>query len=158
MPTDSFGTRREFLAGAVSSAFPPLQGSPPIRTRMFWTWDHSTEWVLHRAGAQTMGASNSYGRTPELFIEDYTRLLRWCGDHHVDAVVVWGLLRDTHGGVEAARRLCDVAVKHGVRLLCGVGLNAYGGVYYEGDSPYSLEGRLQKNPELYGLDEGGKKM
>ena len=25
---------------------------PPIRTRLFWTWDHSTEWALNRSGAQ----------------------------------------------------------------------------------------------------------
>ena len=48
-------------------------------------------------------------------------------------------LRDCHGGLESAKRLCDVATKQNVRLLCGVGLNAYGGVYYEGNSPYSLE-------------------
>ncbi|MDO8589401.1 MAG: hypothetical protein Q7T82_20450 [Armatimonadota bacterium] len=125
---------------------------------MFWTWDHSTEWALNRAGAQTLGASNYYGRRPETFIEDYTRLLQWCGKHHIDAVVVWGLLRDIHGGVESAKRLCDVAAKNGVRLLCGVGLNAYGGVYYEGNSPYSLEKHLEAHPELYGFDQAGNKM
>jgi hypothetical protein len=72
--------------------------------------------------------------------------------------VVWGLLRDSHGGVDAAKRLCDVANKKGVRLLCGVGLNAYGGVYYEGSSPHSLERHLESNPELYAYDSDGKKM
>ena len=125
---------------------------------MFWTWDHSTEWVLNRPGAQTMGALNPYTRHPETFVEDYTRLLRWCGRHGVDAVVVWGLLRDSHGGIEAARRLCDVARQQGVRLLCGVGLNAYGGVFYEGDSPYSLERHLERHPELCAVDEAGNKV
>ena len=49
-------------------------------------------------------------------MQDYTALLRWCGRHHIDAVVVWGLLRDSHGGLEAAKRLCDVAAKENVRL------------------------------------------
>ena len=135
-----------------------MKAEPPIRTRMFWTWDHSTEWALNRPGAQTMGASNHYGRSAEAFVQDYTNLLTWCGRHGVDAVVVWGLLRDCHGGVESVKRLCEVAARAGVRLLCGVGLNAYGGVYYEGGSPYGLENHLAKHPELYAVDASGNRM
>ncbi|MBN1342846.1 MAG: hypothetical protein JXQ73_09220 [Phycisphaerae bacterium] len=131
-------------------------GEAPIRTRVFWTWDHSTEWALNRLGAHTHGSCNEYGRTRGTFIEDYTTLLRWCGRHNIDAVVVWGLLRDCHGGLESAKRLCDVAAKENVRLLCGVGLNAYGGVYYEGDSPHNLERHLQAHPELLSVDADGK--
>ena len=131
---------------------------PTITARLFWTWDHSTEWVLNRPGAQTLGASNVYTRHPEVFVEDYTKLLTWCGRHGIDAVVVWGLLRDTHEGVESAKRLCDVAAQQGVRLLCGVGLNAYGGVYYEGSSRYALEQHLRAHPELMGVDANGTPM
>ncbi|MCX6985476.1 MAG: hypothetical protein NT118_12125 [Lentisphaerae bacterium] len=130
----------------------------PIKTRMFWTWDHSTEWALNRPGAHTYGSCNEYGRTTEAFVEDYSALLRWCGRHNIDAVVVWGLLRDCHGGLESAKRLCDVAAKENVRLLCGTGLNAYGGVYYEGNSPYSLERHLQAHPELHAVDANGDKL
>jgi hypothetical protein len=125
---------------------------------MLWTWDHSTEWTLNLPGAHTMGAANEYSRSTEAFLEDYTRLLEWCGRHHVDAVVVWGLLRDAHGGLEAAKKLANVALKNRVRLLCGVGLNAYGGVCYEGDSPQSLEQHLTSHPELVALDAAGNKM
>lgn len=135
-------------AGAASAA-------APIKTRMFWTWDHSTEWALNRLGAHSHGSCNEYGRTTQTFVDDYTALLRWCGQHHVDAVVVWGLLRDSHGGLESAKRLCEVAAKENVRLLCGVGLNAYGGVYYEGDSPHNLERHLQTHPDLYAVDSRG---
>jgi hypothetical protein len=160
-------TRREMLgvsaasilstARADSWELAPRQDSP-VKTRIFWTWDHSTEWALNKPGAQTLGASNYYARQTDTFIQDYSALLEWCGRHHVDAVVVWGLLRDSHGGLDSAKKLCDVAQKHGVRLLCGVGLNAYGGVYYEGDSRYSLERHLTKHPELYGVDPGGNRM
>ncbi|MHB8972960.1 MAG: hypothetical protein ACYC3X_01345 [Pirellulaceae bacterium] len=157
------------LAGAAGAVSPPIPASAAqlpntspmqatIGTRLFWTWDHSTEWVLNAAGAQTYGASNLYGRTTEMFIADYARLLRWCGRHAVDAVVVWGLLRDSHGGIDAAKRLCDVAHAEGVRLLAGVGLNAYGGVYYEGNSPYCLRNHLTDHPELYGLNPAGERM
>lgn len=170
-------TRREMLQASVAAALgpagmaqvtasgnpPALSGEipkapPPIKKRMFWTWDHSTEWALNRPGAQTMGASNFYGRSAEVFVQDYTRLIEWCGRHGVDAVVIWGLLRDPHGGLETARGLCDVAAKQGVRILCGVGLNSYGGVYYEGNSPYSLEMHLKAHPDLYALDASGNKM
>ena len=128
----------------------------PIKTRMFWTWDHSTEWALNRLGAHSHGSCNEYGRSTQSFLDDYTALLKWCGRNQIDAVVVWGLLRDAHGGLDAAKRLCDVAAKENVRLLCGVGLNAYGGVYYEGDSPYNLERHLQTHPELYAVDAEGR--
>lgn len=147
-----------WYASAFASPVKAVQGDSPIKTRIFWTWDHSTEWVPHRPGAQTIGASNPYGRTEEVFVQDYTLLLEWCGRHGIDAVVVWGLLRDSHGGVEAAKRLCDVALKNGVRLLCGVGLNAYGGVYYEGSSRYSLGQHLKSHPDLYARDLSGKEM
>ena len=104
----------------VNAAGPPsvqaATGESPIQTRMFWTWDHSTEWALNRPGAHTHGSCNEYGRSTDSFVQDYTALLRWCGRHHIDAVVVWGLLRDSHGGLEAAKRLCDVAAKENVRL------------------------------------------
>jgi hypothetical protein len=159
-------TRRKMLevsaTTVLGTAAAPWIGvprqDPPIKTRIFWTWDHSTEWALNRPGSQTFGASNHSGRSTDSFIQDYSELLAWCGRHHVDAVVVWGLLRDSHGGMASAKKLCDVAQKHGVRLLCGVGLNAYGGVYYEGDSRYSLERHLIQHPELYGTDPGGGRM
>ncbi len=136
----------------------PARGKPAVTTRMFWTWDATTQWALNLSGAQTIGAANKYTRTAGAFLEDYTKMFRWCGRQGIDAVVVWGLLRDTHGGLETAKRLCEVASDHGVRLLCGVGLNAYGGVYYEGNSPYSLEQHLAARPELVALDESGRPM
>ncbi len=127
----------------------------PISLRVFWTWDHSTQWTLNAPGGHDFGASNEYGRSPESFLRDYELLFKWAGEHGIDAVVVWGLLRDLHGGIESAKRLCDYAHENGVKLLAGAGLNAYGGVYYEGDSPYSLEQRLRMHPELLALDEAG---
>lgn len=142
---------------APAAANAAVKTSPaPIGTRMFWTWDHSTEWALNRPGAHTHGSCNEYGRSTDSFVRDYTALLQWCGRHGIDAVVVWGLLRDCHGGLESAKKLCDVAARENVRLLCGVGLNAYGGVYYEGDSPHNLERHLERHPELSAVDADGR--
>lgn len=140
----------------ATAASADLTDAFPIRTRMFWTWDHSTEWALNRPGAHTHGSCNEYGRSTDSFVRDFTALLTWCGRNAIDAVVVWGLLRDCHGGLESAKRLCDVAARENVRLLCGVGLNAYGGVYYEGDSPHNLERHLERHPELSAIDVEGR--
>jgi hypothetical protein len=150
-------------APAPGDRTPPEEGSDPmaatVTSRFLWTWDHCTTWALNRAGGHDMGASNEYGRTPETFIADYTCLLRWAAERGIDGVVVWGLLRDAHGGADAVHKLCDVARACGVKLLAGIGLNAYGGVYYEGASPWSLENHLIAHPDLYGLRApGGGKM
>ena len=107
----------EQALGANASRPQRPGGELPIQTRMFWTWDHSTEWALNRPGAHTHGSCNEYGRSTESFVQDYTALLRWCGHHDIDAVVVWGLLRDCHGGLESAKRLCDVAARYRSRSI-----------------------------------------
>ena len=82
-----------FSSAAAAPSAKSATGQPPIKTRMFWTWDHSTEWALNRPGAHSVGSCNEYGRTKEAFVEDYSALLRWCGRHNIDAVVVWDLDR-----------------------------------------------------------------
>jgi hypothetical protein len=149
---------RSMASGSLHPPHAEASEEPPIKTRMFWTWDHSTEWALNLPGAHTMGAANENSRSTEAFLADYTNLLQWCSHHGVDAVVVWGLLRDSHGGMDTAKKLAGIASNQGVRLLCGVGLNAYGGVYYEGPSPYSLEQHLMSHPELVAIDQAGNKM
>lgn len=130
--------------------------SAPINLRLLWTWDHCIQWTAARAGVHDWGASNEFSGTADDFVRECSLMLRWCGTHGIDGVVVWGLLRDQHGGVDAARRLCDVADEAGVKLLAGIGLNAYGGVYYEGDSQWSLNNHLQAHPELLAINEAGE--
>jgi hypothetical protein len=73
-------------------------------------------------------------------------------------LIIWGALRDAHGGAKALRKLVEYGRANGVRVAPGVGVNCYGGVYYEGDHEYSLVRLLQKYPELAALDENGKPM
>lgn len=127
-----------------------------IDLRLLWTWDHCTQWSAARAAMHDWGASNEYGGTAEDFLREYSLLVRWCGAHGIEGVVIWGLLRDGHGGVETVARLCDVAHEAGVKVLCGVGLNGYGGVYYEGSSPYCLPNHLAAHPELHAFTAEGE--
>ena len=149
-----YGVREVFAELAVRSredfVVPPLDLSeaPGLPYRLLWTWDHSTNWFLDQIGQQDIGALNYYLKPKTGFLDDYKRLVDFMSANRISAVTIYGFLRDNHGGVEAAKELCSYAAQRGVRIMPGVGINAYGGIYWEGDSPYNLTNWLRKNPRL----------
>lgn len=165
--------RREFLAGtlaaggtaalggckttAVSSSpdLPPIENRGKIPYRVFWTWDHSTNWTMNVPGEQNCGVQNEYTKKPGMFEIDYKRAVDWCAEHGMHGVGIVGMLRDRHGGVDAARRLCGYAREKGVRIYLIAGLFSYGGIYYEGNSPWSLNEAFKKHPEWIGRKKDG---
>jgi hypothetical protein len=130
--------------------------NPALPSSYFWTWDHSTNWVLDDPGLQNFGCANKYLKRPETFIEDYRRLTDLAAGLGVKGILIWGFLRDSHGGVEYAKRVADYAASKGVAIMPGVGTTWYGGIYYEGDHPYNLETFLRKNPDARMVDENGE--
>lgn len=122
--------------------------SPSLPYRLLWTWDHSTNWYLEQVGIQEVGALNYFSKPSGGFLEDYRRLVDFMSLNRISGVNIYGFLRDNHGGIEAAKELCRYAAERGVRILPGVGINAYGGIYWEGDHRYNLTTWLQKHPEL----------
>lgn len=126
--------------------------------RTFYTWDHSTNWDLSQPGIRLRGCHELYEKPSRAFVEDYTRLMDYMSRLGLNHLIIWGALRDTHGGAEALRELVEYGKANGVRVAPGVGVNCYGGVYYEGDHEYSLANLLQKHPELAALDEDGQPM
>lgn len=126
-----------------------------IPYKFFWSWDHSTNWCLHMLGAQNCGVANAYAKPCESFFNDYKRVVDFCAEHNIQAIGIAGLLRDKHGGVEEARRLCDYARSRGVRIYLIAGLYAYGGIYYEGEHKYSMNRFFKENPETVGIDSKG---
>lgn len=161
--------RRSFLSGslaaggtvalgACAATRPELPPSPPsgkIPHRIFWSWDHSTNWSMNVPGEQNSGVGNAYTKKPGMFEIDYRRAVDWCSEHGMDGIGIVGLLRDRHGGVDAARRLCAYAREKNVRIYLIAGLFAYGGIYYEGDSPWSLNNQLGLHPDWIGKDKDG---
>jgi hypothetical protein len=125
-----------------------LRHSPALPYRLLWTWDHSTNWYLEQVGLQEIGAMNYYAKPEDGFLEDYRRLVDFMSLHRIGGVTIYGFLRDNHGGVEAAQELCRYANERGVRILPGVGINAYGGIYWEGNHRYNLSTWLNQHPEL----------
>ena len=132
-----------------------VEAAPGLPHRTFWTWDHSTNWDLEQIGHQEIGVFNPYGKPPDGFVTDYTRLVDFMSRNRIAAVVIYGFFRDSHGGVEAARELCRYANERGVRILPGIAINAYGGVYWEGEHPYNLATWLRRRPELAATMERG---
>ncbi len=134
------------------------QGAPQIAKtetkhlpyRVFWTWDHSTNWCLNTLGSQNCGVGNHYTKKADVFVRDYMRAVDWCAAHKMDAIGIVGLLRDSHGGMDSARKLCAYARDQGVRIYLIAGLFSYGGIYYEGDSPLSLDRFFANNPDCIG--------
>lgn len=120
---------------------------PALEHRTFWTWDHSSNWDLTQIGAQETGVFNPYGKPPAGFVRDYSAMVDFCSRHRIGAIVVYGFLRDSHGGIEAAAELCRYANERGVRIVPGIAIGAYGGVYWEGEHPANLATWLRREPE-----------
>ncbi len=133
----------------------PIAALPGLPYRTFWTWDHSTNWELSQIGQQEIGVFNPYGKPPGGFLADYRRLVDFCSRNRIAAIVIYGFLRDSHGGIEAAQELCRYANERGVRIVPGIAIGAYGGVYWEGDHPYNLATWLRKNPQFAATMEKG---
>ena len=125
-----------------------LEREPGLPYRTFWTWDHSTNWDLEQIGAQEIGVFQPYGKPPDGFLADYKAAVDFMSRHRIAAVTIYGFFRDSHGGVAAAQELCQYANERGVRIIPGVAISAYGGIYWDGDHPYNLATWLRKHPEL----------
>ena len=129
-----------------------------IPYRFFWSWDHSTNWLMNIPGEQVTGVCNGYAKEPPLFEEDYKRAIDWCAEHKMTGIGIVGMLRDRHGGIEAARRICSYAREKGTLVYMISGLFAYGGIYYEGDSKYSLNSFFEKNPDAIAKSASGENL
>jgi hypothetical protein len=122
--------------------------TPALPYRFLWTWDHSTNWYLEQCGLQEIGFANPYTKPVSGFLEDYCRLVDFMSLHRINGLTIYGFLRDSHGGIEAAQELCRYASERGVRIFPGVGINCYGGIYWEGEHRFNLTHWLQQNPHL----------
>ena len=133
----------------------PIEETPGLAYRTWWTWDHSTNWELSQVGLQEIGVFNPYGKPPSGFLADYKRLVDWCSRNRIAAVTIYGFLRDSHGGIAAAQELCRYANERGVRVMPGIAIGAYGGVYWEGEHEFNLATWLKRNPQYAATMEKG---
>ncbi|MFO7637262.1 MAG: hypothetical protein R6W96_08125, partial [Clostridia bacterium] len=115
------------------------------------SWDHSTGWAVEDPGLQTFGSYNSYLKTTESFIEEYRLLTDLAAGLGIKGIAPWGFLRDSHGGVEAAKKVASHAMDQGVYIMPGIGTTWYGGIYFEGNHPTNIDTFLKKNPSAKSL-------
>ncbi|PPE78073.1 hypothetical protein C3941_20570 [Kaistia algarum] len=141
--------------GGLAIADFPLRGAPGLAYRAWWTWDHSTNWELSQIGHQEIGVFNPYGKPPAGFLADYKRAVDFASRNRIAAIIIYGFLRDSHGGIAAAQELCRYANERGVRILPGIAVGAYGGVYWEGEHRYNLSTWLRGHPDIGSTLEKG---
>ena len=152
--------RRHFLSSlaagtTLGAAMPPISGSPnPSSVSMkilLWCWDARMTWDDEPEKISTkMAVSDKkfpYPKRSESYRIGFRRLIDYCAEIGVEGIIVWGFLREGHGGVPAAQDLCKYARDKGVRILPGVGLCSYGGYFFEGDHPMNLDTYLREHPE-----------
>lgn len=129
---------------------------PRMKYRWFWTWDHRMDWGGPGKVGDVMGGGGTYCKSPEAFLVDYKHCVDYMADHKFNGLIIWGFLRDTHGGVEASRELCRYASRRGIRILPGVGTSGYAGYFFEGDHRFNAGTWLAKHPELRSITQDGK--
>lgn len=145
--------------GRASFRKTDLIDNPALPYRIFWNWDHSTNWVRGVRGEQEDGCFNPYLKKADAYPHDFRRLLDYMGEHKLNGLILWGFLRDSHGGVAHSSQLVDHAVERGVRVLPGIGSSFYGGFYYEGNHRFNVNTWLADNPpSLRFLDQKAKRL
>lgn len=128
---------------------------------LLWCWDSRMTWddqpdaILTRMAAAEK--KFPYPKRPEAFQTGFRRLVDYCAECGIWGVIVWGFLRDAHGGVAAAADLCKYAADKGVAILPGVGLCSYGGYYFDGDHEFNLDTYLRNHPDRAStaVEDGG---
>ncbi len=187
MNRDPFSTapfsRRQFLtalgstalAGSLgcTSASAPLAGlastsepaSPPPMRIILWCWDARMTWDDQPDRISTrMAVSENlfpYLKSPEMYQQGFRRMVDYCARIGIEGIIIWGFLRDSHGGALAAADLCKYASDKGVAIIPGVGVCAYGGYYYEGNHPYNINTYLARHPERASVayqEKGGREV
>ncbi len=127
-----------------------------FKYRLWWTWDHRMNWGPIEPGWQTCGCGNPYLKRAETFLSDYKRAVDHAERFNINGIVIWGFLRDAHGGVAASQELCKYANDRGVRILPGVGTSHYGGIYYEGNHEFNATGYVEKFPDRRAVNAEGE--
>ncbi len=136
-----------------------LVDNPALTYRIFWNWDHSTNWVRGVPGEQEHGCVNPYMKQAKDYLNDYQRIVDFMGEHKLNGLILWGFLRDSHGGITTSKELVDYASVRGVNVLPGIGSSDYGGFYYDGDNRFNVPTWLAQNRiGLRFLGEDGKRL
>jgi hypothetical protein len=137
---------------------------PRMKYRWFWNWDVRTNWDLldhdnvyvptHQL--PKTDSVRAWFKRPEAFVNNMKLVIDYMSEHKLNGLILWGFLRDNHGGVPAALEVCRYANERGVKIIPGAGIDRhYGGFYHEGNHEFNLETRAEQNPRLRSIDKNG---
>jgi len=139
---------------------------PNPKYSVLWTWDYGVFWddSFYWQGRGSTGENQRRSH----FLKDYKRMVDFCSAHGINGIVIWGALRAHDNGVEQFRELVKYGKEKGVRILPGVGVFSYGGIFFDPresllfteqfpmNNPYSLATWLNGHPELAAVGADGK--
>jgi hypothetical protein len=132
-----------------------------LKYRWFRDWDHRTDWDLadsatHASSEETQySVPSKYPNSSEAYLRDLKKTIDFMSEHRLNGLILWGFLRQSHGGMAAAQEICNYAQERGVRILPGVGMGGHGGFFYEGENPFNLDNWIKAHPELRSVDLKG---
>jgi hypothetical protein len=138
---------------------------PRMKYRWFWNWDDRTNWDLldhdnvyvPTSELPRSDSVRAWFKRPAAYLNNMKLVVDYMSEHKLNGLVLWGFLRDNHGGIPAALELCRYANQRGVKIIPGAGIDRhYGGFYHEGNHEFNLETRAQKFPGLRSLNKDGK--
>ena len=134
---------------------------PAMKYRILWSWDGQGNWATTIKEMHTIqiGVAGTpvVAYTKEGFLTHFKRAIDFASDHKLNGYIIWGFLRDEHGGVEAGQELSRYAKRHNVRILPGVCTQAaYGGFIYSKTNKFNLDVWSKKHPELRCKYKDGK--
>ena len=141
---------------------------PNPKYRVLWTWDYGVFWddSFYWQGKGSTGENQRRAH----FLKDYMRMVDFCSAHGINGIIIWGALRAHDNGVEQFRELVKYGKQKGVKILPGVGVFSYGGVFFDprqnihwvnaeqfsASNPYWLPSWLSQHPELQAIGPDGK--
>lgn len=137
---------------------------PRMKYRWFWNWDDRTNWDLldhdnvyiPMKDLPKSDSVRAWFKRPEAYVNNMKLVIDYMSEHKLNGLIIWGFLRDRHGGVRAAQEVCRYANERGVKIIPGAGIDRhYGGFYHEGNHEFNLETRAEKNPRLRSMDKAG---
>jgi len=128
---------------------------PTLKYRWLWTWDWRMEWNGEPGGSD-WGGGGAYKKKSGAYLEDYKACIDYMSENGFNGLVIWGFIRDSHGGISASQEICRYADERGVRILPGIGTSGYGGFVFEGNHHYNSHTWLSEHPELRLVNKEGK--
>ena len=95
---------------------------PKMPHRWLWNWDARTNWELNDYYDHHIAPSYSarpFRKPPGAFLRNMKLCVDYMSEHKLNGLIVWGFLRDNHGGVQAAQELCRYANERGASNYAG---------------------------------------